>query len=177
MLRVNLMDLDRAGTRRIQGELAVTDPVWGDTHLRLAGPVDVDLQVTATPTGQVVARGTIRATLDGRCRRCLTELQVDVEQEVAMVWAPRDTLGGESDVDAPRDEDEVRELDAATNELDLAEAVREEMVLAAPTYILCDDECQGLCPRCGINRNEDSCDCTMAEPDPRWDALRALKQD
>jgi uncharacterized protein len=89
---------------------------------------------------------------------------------VTFVFAPPDFLGGE-------DDGEIRVLPANEVELDLGEPIREELVLAAPTYTLCDPECKGLCPHCGADLNETTCDCGAAEPDPRWDALRALKNE
>jgi uncharacterized protein len=43
-----------------------------------------------------------------------------------------------------------------------------------PTIPVCAEDCQGLCPSCGVNRNESHCDCGNEARDPRWDALRAL---
>src|SRR5205809_123791 len=43
-----------------------------------------------------------------------------------------------------------------------------------PLVPLCADDCLGLCPTCGANRNDDPCDCAAQARDPRWDALRAL---
>jgi uncharacterized protein len=40
---------------------------------------------------------------------------------------------------------------------------------------LCGDNCRGICPRCGINRNRTECSCEEKFVDPRWDALRGLK--
>jgi uncharacterized protein len=52
--------------------------------------------------------------------------------------------------------------------------IREELILAVPEYVLCREECRGLCPRCGKDLNEGPCAC-RPEPDPRWAALEALK--
>lgn len=173
MFKVNLMDLDRAGSVRVQREIGAEDPLWEDADLNLVSAVDVDLRVIATSTGQVVARGRVTAHLGGRCRRCLEPVESTVDQELSLVWAPPDELADEEDEPGT----ELRSLDVSQNQLDMAEAIREELILAAPTYVLCSEDCRGLCPRCGINRNEASCDCTLREPDPRWDALRALQQD
>ena len=68
-------------------------------------------------------------------------------------------------------------FDAGASELDLSESIREELIFAIDPYVVCDPECKGLCPRCGVNRNTDSCECTEDEVDPRWDALRALQKE
>jgi uncharacterized protein len=44
-------------------------------------------------------------------------------------------------------------------------------VVSVPMVILCADDCRGLCPVCGANRNRDACRCQSAA-DPRWNALR-----
>jgi uncharacterized protein len=128
----------------------------------------VDLKASESASGEVVVRGTIEGTLAQECRRCLDPVDVPLREEVTFVYAPPDLLGGE-------DDGEILTLPAGELELDLSDPIREEVVLAAPAYTLCDPECKGLCPHCGVDLNETTCDCGAAEPDPRWDALRALK--
>ena len=61
--------------------------------------------------------------------------------------------------------------------IDLGEDVRQTLILAVPLKLLCRPECKGLCPQCGTNLNNETCSCTTVEADPRWDALRALKEE
>ncbi len=57
--------------------------------------------------------------------------------------------------------------------LELNDLVSEDIYLALPTRFLCNDDCKGLCPICGIDLNVNQCSCS--EPaDPRWDALKEL---
>ncbi len=55
--------------------------------------------------------------------------------------------------------------------------MRDALLLDLPVAPLCRDDCAGLCPSCGIDRNQSTCDCDMTIPDPRWDALRELTFD
>jgi uncharacterized metal-binding protein YceD (DUF177 family) len=55
--------------------------------------------------------------------------------------------------------------------------LREELILALPEYPECRAGCRGLCPMCGIDRNEMSCDCAREDADPRWNVLRGLVPD
>ena len=71
----------------------------------------------------------------------------------------------------------VRPLPERAGELELLDAIREEMVLSQPLLALCRTDCKGLCPQCGTNLNESSCQCSTEEDDPRWDTLRALKKE
>ena len=61
-----------------------------------------------------------------------------------------------------------------TPNLDLEKLALEQLVLELPMRVLCSDECAGLCPQCGANRNvEGACRCEP-EADPRWAALKDL---
>jgi len=59
-------------------------------------------------------------------------------------------------------------------EIDLRPAVREELLLAVPRWVVCRDDCRGLCRRCGNDLNAGPCGCPPAV-DQRWKGLAALK--
>jgi uncharacterized protein len=59
-------------------------------------------------------------------------------------------------------------------EVDLRPAVREELVLSVPRYVVCREDCRGLCPRCGKDLNAGPCGCAPT-PDLRWRAMADLK--
>jgi uncharacterized protein len=81
------------------------------------------------------------------------------------------------DVTEGEEEGGVFGLDPDAATLDLVRPLREEFVLALPDYPVCEDGCLGLCPSCGANLNESSCECRPVQADPRWDALRELVTD
>jgi uncharacterized protein len=58
--------------------------------------------------------------------------------------------------------------------LDLAPIVHDACILSLPLAPLCTEECRGICPACGANRNLEECSC-VAERDPRWGALDQLR--
>ena len=62
----------------------------------------------------------------------------------------------------------------AGDELDLEPLARDAVLLELPLAPLCTEDCQGLCPTCGANRNTESCDCAPPA-DPRWAALDVLR--
>jgi uncharacterized protein len=59
--------------------------------------------------------------------------------------------------------------------LDLAAWARDAYALALPAQVVCREDCAGLCPKCGVNLNEDPGHAHEAEPDPRWAKLRELR--
>jgi uncharacterized protein len=61
------------------------------------------------------------------------------------------------------------------DQIDLGEMVREQLFLGVPMRRLCREDCKGLCPECGVNRNNERCDCVpKADVDPRLAELGKL---
>jgi uncharacterized protein len=63
------------------------------------------------------------------------------------------------------------------DQIDLGPVVREYVLLDLPDAPLCRDDCAGICPNCGIDRNTGTCDCDTQPIDPRWSALEGLELD
>ncbi len=59
-------------------------------------------------------------------------------------------------------------------QIDLDELVREELLLAVPTHLVCQENCKGVCPTCGADRNVTDCRCGEEYVDPRWAGLKKL---
>lgn len=168
MLRVNLGQLHREGSVDVEAEVAPDDELWKDTDIEWAGDVKVRLRASYAGTGEVVARGRVEGTLVQECRRCLDRVDTEFGHELTMVFVEN----------ADESEDGgAYTLDPVGEELDVGNAVREEVVLAMNPFVECKPECRGLCPQCGQDLNEGSCDCTQDDADPRWAALRALKSE
>jgi uncharacterized protein len=148
----------------VDGTLDVADPVWAaDDRRPLGAGVQVQGRLSAAGSGRFFFSGTLHGTVSASCRRCL----VDVE---LMVSEPMQLLFVQAGVDEA-DEDDVVLIPAGVRELDLRPAVREEWLLAVPAFALCREDCKGLCPTCGADRNTDACSCAPA-PDARWAGLR-----
>jgi uncharacterized protein len=169
MLKLSLVLLERGGEARIREEIAPDSPLWDGLNLALSAPVRVDL--TAREVGDsILVRGTIHASAQGECRRCLTEVDRRVDTDVNFLFAPMEDEDEEVD-------GEVYPLPDRGNELDLSAPVREALVLHLPEYVLCQDECRGLCPQCGTDLNQGTCECVPEEKGSPWEALRKLNFD
>ncbi len=130
-------------------------------------------QVTCTIVnvdGEVLrAVGDIRFTLEAPCDRCLEPVTVPLEIHFEQRFA-QDTAQSE----AAKDQ-EVEPFQGY--QLDLREVIQDEIQLGIPMKILCKEDCLGLCPQCGKNRNLGSCSCVLQDEDPRLSGLRALWQE
>jgi DUF177 domain-containing protein len=164
MLQVDLRELSR-GPVDTQAEVAPTDPMFEGLDLSLAGPVVVGGRLQATGEGRYYWHGTLRAVVQAECRRCLVPVTVPVGAEIGALFSR------ESDA---LDDPEAYGLPAHATDVDLRPAVREELVLAVPRYVVCREECRGLCPHCGKDLNAGPCGC-VPEADLRWRALADLK--
>ncbi|HEY3220437.1 MAG TPA: DUF177 domain-containing protein [Gemmatimonadales bacterium] len=165
MLRVDLRELAQGRAVETRGELKQNDPAFEGTDLSLREPVSVAGRLQSIGEGRFYWQGTARTVLQGECRRCLTAVAVPLNLEIGALFT--------QDSDALDDPDAYAVSPEAT-EIDVTPAVREELVLAAPRYVVCRDDCKGLCPQCGKDRNSGLCDCAPAT-DMRWQPLKALK--
>jgi len=168
MLKMDLGRADREGSVLLEAQVPAEAELWRDSGIEWDGPVDVRLRASFAGTGEVVVRGTVEGGLARECRRCLRPVRTQVKEVVTMVFSADVTQDDVGEGDA-------YPFDPSRRELDVSEAVRGELMLAVNPYVVCDPECRGLCPRCGANLNEGACGCTAEEVDPRWEALRAIK--
>jgi len=169
MLKVDLGRLAREGSVLVEARVPADDPMWKDSGVRWTGPVDVEVRVSWAGSGEIVARGRVDGELRQECRRCLEPVSNEFREDLTMVFVTREA-------EADSEEGGAFVYNPGAGELDLSEAVREEVVLTMNPYVVCDPECPGLCPKCGANLKEGDCGCTETETDPRWDALRELKR-
>jgi len=106
------------------------------------------------------------------CARCLQPFDARIEVESEEEFRPTvDISSGRVMHDTG--DDEALVIDDQ-HILDLTEIMRQAIILALPITPLCQQDCAGLCPICGVNRNEEQCTCEDTDIDPRWDALSAL---
>lgn len=168
MLKVSLTALDR-GEVTVREQIAPDDEMWDGAGLTLATPLDVDLTARSVGDG-VFLRGRLRTTVRLACRRCLTSVEQEIDDIVDLLFEP---LGPDDD----GAEGEVYPLPERGIELDLRDAVREQVLLRAPDLALCSEDCRGLCPQCGTDLNTGQCDCVPEKAATPWDALKNVKFD
>jgi uncharacterized protein len=143
--------------------------------LRPGGRLRCRLEIVDGSTVHV--RGRLSGPLEIECGRCLDRFPTGVEQELDLFYLPRDAARP----DEQEEDVELGDRDVVVGyheggRLDLGEVVREQLFLALPLKRLCREDCRGLCPSCGRNRNRESCGCPTAEEpgDPRLEPLRKL---
>jgi uncharacterized protein len=155
----------------VAGELLPTDAVWAESDPLPQGALRVTGRLSSAGPDRFYFRGRIEGTAQGECRRCLTDVTTPVVLESHLVFTSSE--GEDAD-----EESDAYVFDAGERELDIRAAVREEWLLHVPSFPLCREDCAGLCPRCGGDRNLSAdaggCRCAPERGDGRWDALRAI---
>jgi len=132
----------------------------------LAGLV-AEATLDKTPT-QILVSCEMHAVGTFTCDRCLGVFTREVVASYRMVYVSE---GGETrDLDPA----EFQVIPPGLHVIDLAEDVRQSVLLAVPLKLLCKESCKGLCPTCGQNRNEGTCNCAEETVDSRWEGLRKL---
>jgi len=118
-------------------------------------------------------RGGLSAELELQCARCLEPVAQSVRRDFELLYRP---LGA----DAGRDELSVTDAEAEIgyyqgDGLLLEDVLREQVLLALPLKVTCREDCKGLCLHCGKNLNQEQCQCSAPLEDPRWAALKELR--
>jgi uncharacterized protein len=149
---------------------------------KLDEPFRID--VSAYLVGEdLILDGEIRGSLPLECGRCLARYREIVRERFRLVLEP-------AGVRVPADPEGAQalarygmcladELDAGWyqgSEIDVSGFVRELVCLAIPVQPLCREDCAGLCPRCGVDRNAGSCDCPQRSGDSPFAVLKALRK-
>jgi uncharacterized protein len=172
----NLILLDLRAMRepedRVERDYPATAFATGDDDdYAVAGSVTLALD-SRKDGEQCGLVGRLRTSLRLTCCRCLDPFVVPVDVAIDLLYLPQTENRGEA-------ESEISDDDLSTafyreEQIDLGQLVREQLQLTVPMKPLCRDGCQGLCPVCGINRNQERCECVTGWKDPRLAALEGL---
>lgn len=162
VLRVNARELLRVPGAIRDIEATLDAAAFGVDDDRITGPVEVDLVAVSSIDG-IVVTGTITLPWSAPCRRCLAAVTGSACVDVDEVY--QDVVG----------DDDAFEI--VGDQIDLAPAVREYILIELPDGPLCRVDCAGICPVCGVDRNESSCECDTTVRDDRWAALDELEFD
>ena len=142
--------------------------------VELAG---VRFEEDARVVGEIIDRaGYMRLSLKlsvpyvAECARCLDEVRGFFEEDFERTVV---TKGSVSDEELDENIDEYAVLNE-NGELNVDEEVAETIILTFPKKLLCSEDCQGLCPKCGKRKKDGDCGCVTKEIDPRLAILQKL---
>ena len=117
---------------------------------------------------QIILEASTTAGANFVCDRCGTEFNQNVKSKYKMIYLLRSIEDAEEEIN-------ITYLSSDTHIIDLSNDVRDYMILSIPMKRLCNEDCKGLCVKCGSDLNEKQCECEDSEIDDRWKVLTELK--
>jgi len=166
MMKVNILQAKKdIGSREMFEFVTSTENI----DLKGEGPWisnEIKVEGELTNNGRVLKiKGVIHATAKHQCNYCLEDFTTNMEIPFSEDYQDQS----------------VEEIDGGADlayyngdEIDIADLVRESMILAEPLKVACSKDCRGLCPHCGINLNVTKCSCHDNIIDPRLAVLSKL---
>lgn len=149
----------------IKEQLNMRELILSRDDIVEAKPVEVRLQ--AEPTMDTLwISGNCSTAVEFVCSRCLCDFKQALEIPFKEAFSDKQEI-----VDA--DEEEITHM-VTKDQINLLPFVEETVMLGFPFIPLCKDDCLGLCPMCGQNKNEQPCECKEDKTDPRLEGLKAF---
>ena len=193
-----LLDISRLRTAAQDVNRQIGPEAFADLKddFKVVGTTDVVGTVRREKGTTVLLEVRVSSVIEVTCSRCLDPFTVPVYVDVTTRFVPpadfakvteetaaRDGRRRAGAVDADDDEapigadgeDVLGLAEYRDEKIDLGEVVREQLYLALPMKPLCREDCKGLCPVCGVNRNRETCTCQQEWVDPRMAALKDWK--
>ena len=170
-MRIEIEKLEELGGK-FSKTYEVDELPLGETDIRLFAPVRITGRVRRDGY-EVELTGELQTEAEIACGRCLQPVQTPIATEFDERF-----VSSVSWRDEELHELKPEDLNLAVfsgEAIDLDELVREEILLAVPSHVLCRDDCKGLCAICGVDRNLKSCECEPKEIDSRWQKLKELQ--
>jgi uncharacterized protein len=169
-----IIDVSKIEESRLPFEVAVQPEALelGVANYRLKGPASAVGEITRH-IGSIAVKGTIKGEAEIDCTRCLSPINTPLLIDFDVDYLTEGELGSEENVELQPGDLDTDELEGY--QLDLTQLVREQILLNVPEQIYCTEDCKGLCEKCGGNLNLVDCNCKDEEIDPRWEALKNLK--
>lgn len=147
---------------------------FSDSEVQQAGPLHAEgvAELLANTDGEVRIQGRFTVEMESECARCLGRARFPLDSAFDLFYRPVSFIAHEEEVAIDEGEAEIGFYEGAG--LELEDVLREQVLLLLPMQLVCREDCKGICPICGKNRNEVSCQCRTQAADDRWRALRNI---
>jgi uncharacterized protein len=142
-----------------------------DERVSLIAPAAVNGKVRLSDN-QVFVNGNVETRAQVECDRCLKPVGIPVNADFTLEYIGDSEYESSEAAELTEEELSVSVFDGEA--IDVDEIVKEQILLAVPTRMLCREDCKGICPECGADKNTGECNCVTNEIDPRWAALKDL---
>ncbi|HEV2232301.1 MAG TPA: DUF177 domain-containing protein [Terriglobia bacterium] len=166
MITLQELELRRVEVRKTY---ASGDLDYHTVEFQQQGPLKVEA-VAELLGSEIRIRGHLGTRLRAQCDRCLAPVEFPVEHDFDLFYRPMESIAREEEIEVPDDESEVGFYSGEGIEVD--DLVTEQVILSVPMKIVCRAACLGLCPVCGVDRNQQKCGCSDRRLDSPFASLK-----
>lgn len=167
-MKIKLNDIPREGLTReveyggeiLEGLVPVREPILVKVKIERSGR-------------NARVKGDIKAKLLLSCSRCLADFEWEVTDQFDFLLMLPSSAKGRPEVELAAEELDVSFFDGET--VDIAQIATEQIFLQMPLKPLCQEECKGLCPRCGANLNLKPCGCPPEATSSPFEVLKNIR--
>lgn len=151
----------------VKGQLECEALELSNRDVKIVGPIEYKGQIFKVIGGHQI-NVDIKYTYTEKCNRCLAPATETIKTNIY-----GKLLEGKKDLEVEVNEDDDEEtLYYENGILRLDEYIIEQVIVSLPIKTLCDDDCKGLCQKCGVDLNKENCDCVHEDIDPRLEKLK-----
>lgn len=119
---------------------------------------DLKLDAVAELVGmEIRVRGHLGTVVESACDRCLGLVKIPIDRDFDLSYLPMNEIKREEEIEISPDESEIGFY--PEEGIELVDVVSEQVILSMPMKVICQADCRGLCPSCGVNRNVQTCEC------------------
>lgn len=158
-------------------EYEIMDSSWIPEYLvRQAGSAAVHIRLTKKNDNSIELRGKMQVSVTLECDRCLAQYAFQVDSPMLLVLEVAEQGEHRQLHDMETAEVELETISQDSPVVNIAELLRQQLLLALPEKLLCTEKCSGLCMQCGANLNDGNCDCSKLEDSSPFAILQTLKK-
>ena len=144
----------------------------------IALPEPIVFEINVIPERDMIKiKGSLAAAARLACSRCLAVFETTLRQRFTLRFSrqiPQDVHPAEN-AEIELTAEQIGLVFYKGEEIDLSDALQEQVVLALPYKPLCRADCKGLCPYCGTDLNHGDCQCRGDQPISPFAVLKGLK--
>jgi uncharacterized protein len=176
----NTHDLPRRAGEMREYSLDIPAPMrFGIDVIAVAEDQGIHIEMRLDAVGEGVLVGaSVSSIAEGECIRCLEPVELPISRYFQELYryAPEKahTKAQRRAAEAQDDLDEDEDLMVDGDLINLEGPIRDAIVLALPINPLCEVNCPGLCPGCGVKWSLLEAEHRHDAKDPRWAGLDEL---
>jgi uncharacterized protein len=170
-MRIDVRELE-LGPVTLEGKVPLVDLNLDSSDIRVPAHVVVTLRAEKHAQ-EIRVRGHFAIDVESPCSRCLEPVEIPVVAEFDQFYRSNATHRLVGEIELQEKDTEVSFFSG--DFIEVVDIVREQILLGVPMKPICREDCKGLCPYCGKNRNLEACNCHSVFVDPRLAPLHKMK--